>query len=108
MREKWSSVILLVLQKERHFEEEPFPLVIQQVIKVTDWNDVEKVLKRFNITLRDTPTHFRNMEDVLDEVAQKWKTLDSAEQSQIATATAGEMCAWTYGDIWGIYCLECV
>lgn len=36
MREKWSSVILLVLQKERHFEEEPFPLVIQQVIKVTD------------------------------------------------------------------------
>ena len=53
-------------------------------------NNVEKVLNRFNIKLRDSMHEFRNMEDVIDEVGQKWKNFNSVQQQQIATAIAGE------------------
>lgn len=52
-------------------------------------NDVEKVLDRFGIKLRKTPTQFRDLEEVLDDVATKWTNLDNVEQQQIATAIAG-------------------
>lgn len=53
-------------------------------------NNVEKVLNRFNIKLRDSMHEFRNMEDVIDEVGQKWENFNSVQQQQIATAIAGE------------------
>lgn len=52
-------------------------------------NNVEKVLNKFGIQLRDSTSEFRNMEDVLDEVGNKWSTFDSVAQAQIATAIAG-------------------
>lgn len=52
-------------------------------------NNVEKVLNKFGIQLRDTNSQFRNMEDVLDEVGNKWQSFDSVAQAQIATAIAG-------------------
>lgn len=52
-------------------------------------NNVEKVLNKFGIQLRDTNSEFRNMEDVLDEVGNKWQSFDSVAQAQIATAIAG-------------------
>lgn len=52
-------------------------------------NNVEKVLNKFGIQLRDSTSEFRNMEDVLDEVGNKWNTFDSVAQAQIATAIAG-------------------
>ena len=52
-------------------------------------NDSEKVLKRYNITLRDSATEFRNLEDVLDDVGRRWNEFDTVEQAQIATAIAG-------------------
>lgn len=52
-------------------------------------NNVEKVLSKFGIQLRDSTSEFRNMEDVLDEVGNKWNTFDSVAQAQIATAIAG-------------------
>ena len=52
-------------------------------------SDVEKVLNRFNVHLRDSQYEFRNMSDVLDDVYSKWKTLSSVEKSQIAVAIAG-------------------
>ena len=52
-------------------------------------NNVEKVLNRFNIELRDTQGNFRDMESVLDEVGKSWDIFNDVEQAQIATAIAG-------------------
>ena len=63
-------------------------------------NDSEKTLKKYNITLRESSTEFRNMEDVLDEVGRRWQEFDSVEKAQIATAISGKVYARTYGNIW--------
>lgn len=52
-------------------------------------NDVEKVLNRFDVSLRDSMYQFRDMEDVIDDIAVKWNDLTNVERSQIATAVAG-------------------
>lgn len=52
-------------------------------------NDVEQVFNGLNIKLRDSSGEFRNMYDVISELANKWTKLDNAEQSWIATSVAG-------------------
>ena len=52
-------------------------------------SNVEQVLRQYDITLRDTSGEFRNLGDVLDEIAGKWKTLDSVSKSEIASTIAG-------------------
>lgn len=52
-------------------------------------NDVEKALNKLNIKLRDSIGEWRNFEDVLDEIAAKWKDFSEVQRSQIATALAG-------------------
>jgi TP901 family phage tail tape measure protein len=52
-------------------------------------NNVEKVLKNLGIALRDTPTTFRPVGDVLDEIAKKWGNLDTVVRNQIAGAIGG-------------------
>lgn len=52
-------------------------------------NDVEKVLTKMGVKLRESAGEWRDMEDVIDEVAQKWETFNEVEQAQIATAIAG-------------------
>lgn len=52
-------------------------------------NDVETVLNKMGIRLRKSKTEWREMEDVIDEVAQKWKAYTEVEKAQIATAIAG-------------------
>lgn len=63
-------------------------------------NDVEKVLSKLGIELRDSEGLFRNFGDVLDEVGAKWDSYDTTQQRALATAFAGkcvpvrtEMCA---------------
>ena len=41
------------------------------------------------IALRSSQNEWRNFEDVIGEVAEKWSQFDSTQQSQIATAIAG-------------------
>lgn len=53
-------------------------------------NDVEKVLSKLDIKLRDSIGEWRNFEDVLDEVADKWENFTEVQRSQIATAIAGK------------------
>lgn len=57
---------------------------------VTDGNDVEKVLNKFDIQLRENSGTFREFDDVLEDVHDKWIELGEAGQSvaqgQIATA----------------------
>ena len=52
-------------------------------------NDVDKVLKKMNISLKDSSGQIRDLGDVLDEVASKWNTFSRNEQNQISTAIAG-------------------
>ena len=55
----------------------------------TNINDVERALGLVNIRLRDTETSFRPMGDVMDEIAEKWSTMNEIEQSAVANAIAG-------------------
>ena len=52
-------------------------------------NNVEKVLTKYGIALRDTTGDFRDIGEVIDEVGNKWKDFDGVQQRQIATAMAG-------------------
>lgn len=52
-------------------------------------NDVEQVLNGLNIKLRDTTGQFRNMYDVISEVADNWQNYTNVEQAWIATSVAG-------------------
>lgn len=52
-------------------------------------NDVEQVFNGLNIKLRDSSGEFRNMYDVISELADRWKHLDNVEQNWVATSVAG-------------------
>jgi len=52
-------------------------------------NNVERALRRVDIKLRDSKTSFRDMSDVLEELAAKWETLNEVEQANIGKAMAG-------------------
>jgi len=52
-------------------------------------NNVEIALGRVKIPLRDTTTTFRDMGDVLEQVAENWDTLNDIQQADIAKAIAG-------------------
>ena len=52
-------------------------------------NDVETVLAKLGISLRDTNGLFRDTGAVLDEVANRWQNFDNVEQHAIATAISG-------------------
>jgi TP901 family phage tail tape measure protein len=54
-----------------------------------DLNRVEKALKSIDIPLRDVSGQFRNLEDVLIDVGEKWEYLTTTEQAYLATALAG-------------------
>lgn len=52
-------------------------------------NDVEKVLSKVGIAMRDVNGQFIESEKVLDEVGQKWSSFDSVTQRAVSTAIAG-------------------
>lgn len=52
-------------------------------------NDVETALNKQGIALRSSQHEWRNFEDVLEEVAEKWKNWNDDQQGQVATAIAG-------------------
>ena len=52
-------------------------------------NDVDKVLTKVGLTLKDENGIIRETADVLDEVAAKWNTWNKNQQNQVATAIAG-------------------
>lgn len=49
-------------------------------------NDYERILTRVGITLRDNAGSFRDFDDVLVDVQNRWSSLTEVEQSAIATA----------------------
>ena len=52
-------------------------------------NDVEKVLNKVGISMRDVNGQFKESEPIIDEVAGKWSTFDGNTKKAVATAMAG-------------------
>jgi hypothetical protein len=54
-------------------------------------SDVEKILSKstIDVKLRDSTNTFREMGDVIGDVAKKWNYLNETDQSAVATAIAG-------------------
>lgn len=52
-------------------------------------NDVETALKALGIKIRSSVDTFRDFDDVMEEIASKWDTYSSVQQSGIATSLAG-------------------
>lgn len=52
-------------------------------------NNVERALRRQNMTIMESKTEFRDLGEVLEELAGKWDTINEVEQSNIAKAIAG-------------------
>ena len=53
------------------------------------FNKVDAALRSVGITLQTTDHQFRDFTEVIMELAEKWDTLDSAQQRYIATQFAG-------------------
>jgi len=52
-------------------------------------NDVERVLNKLGISIRKSNLEFKDFDEVLGEIAEKWGTLDRVSQKAVATAFAG-------------------
>lgn len=52
-------------------------------------NDIEKVLGKLGISIRSSSLEMRDISVVLDELAEKWGTLDTVSKNAVATAFAG-------------------
>lgn len=52
-------------------------------------NDLEKVLKKLGISMRDTNLEFRDFDDVLEDISAQWSLYDNVTKNAIATAAAG-------------------
>lgn len=54
-------------------------------------SDTEAVLNKLGIQLRDTQDTYRDFDDVLDDVGNRWKDFTQVEQNAISVAIAGTM-----------------
>lgn len=52
-------------------------------------NDIETVLSKVGIRLRENATTWRDIDDVLTEIGQKWSSWDQTTKNAVATVTAG-------------------
>ena len=52
-------------------------------------NDIQKALANINVTLLDQDGQWRKMEDIFEEIAEQWDSLDGKTKSYIATTMAG-------------------
>lgn len=52
-------------------------------------NDIETVLDSIGIKLRENATTYKDTEEVLQEIAEIWDTIDDVTKNAITTALAG-------------------
>lgn len=52
-------------------------------------SDTEKVLNKLGIKLRDTADTYRDFDDVLDDIGNRWKEFSQIDQNAISVAIAG-------------------
>lgn len=93
------TVVQETTQKSASVVGESFKSIFARMTKVTngdaiddmgeDISKVESTLRSLGIELRTSATEFRNIDEVIDEVGQKFNSLDSVVQRQIVTAMGG-------------------
>lgn len=93
------TVVQETTQKSASVVGESFKSIFARLTKVTngdavddmgqDISHVESTLRSLGIELRKSETEFRNIDEVIDEVGQKFNSLDSVVQRQIVTAMGG-------------------
>jgi hypothetical protein len=52
-------------------------------------NEIEQVLRSVGIELRESAESFRNIDEVIKEIASKWSTFTDVQKSGVSTAVAG-------------------
>ncbi len=52
-------------------------------------NDVERILSKMGISIRKTNLEFKDFDEVLEEMADRWGTMDNVSKKAIANAFAG-------------------
>lgn len=57
--------------------------------EIIDANAIETALRSVGIALRDANGDFRNLDEVLMELATKWDSLSNSQQRYLATQAAG-------------------
>lgn len=57
--------------------------------ELIDYNKVDTALKTVGISLKDSQGQFRDFDDIIFELAEKWDSLDTVSQRYIATIAAG-------------------
>ena len=93
------TVVQETTQKSASVVGESFKSIFARMGKVTngdavddmgeDISKVESTLRGLGIELRKSESEFRDYDEVLDEVGQKWSTYSTVVQRQIATAFGG-------------------
>lgn len=63
--------------------------VVDEEGEALSYNAVDAALQSVGITLKTTSGQFRNFDEVILELAEKWDTLDTLSQRYIATQMAG-------------------
>lgn len=56
--------------------------------KVTEWSNVETVLRGVGIQLRDSQDEFRDFDDVLADTANRWESFSGVQQRAVSQAFA--------------------
>ena len=64
-------------------------LTVDSEGEAIDYNKVDTALKSVGISIKDAQGQFRNFDDVIFELSEKWDTLDKNTQRYIATIMAG-------------------
>lgn len=54
-----------------------------------DYNKVDTALKSVGISIKDAQGQFRDFDEVIFELSEKWESLDKNTQRYIATIMAG-------------------
>lgn len=52
-------------------------------------SDVETALDNIGIKLRENATTYKDTEEILSQIAEKWDTLDQTTQNSLVSALAG-------------------
>lgn len=55
-----------------------------------DLSQVETVLRKVGIELRDSTDSFRPLGEVIDDIAKKWNMFNDVQRAQVSTAVAGQ------------------
>lgn len=86
--ENIGTAMKTIIARFQEMKKSPLELVNVEGEEVS-FNRVDKALQSIGMTLQDASGQFRNLDDVIYELAGKWDSLDRNTQRYIATTVAG-------------------